>query len=370
MIRVCHILSGDLWGGAEAQVFHLMTALAPHGHCASRAILFNDGITAEKLRAAKIETCVLPEESLSFPRLVSRCAAALDGASIAHCHGYKEDLVAAAATGFFGMKTILLRTQHGTPFPRTTGRIRFYAFLDRRTAAARFARTIAVSRQVRRELLRFLPEEKIALIPNGIPPVGPPCGDPPPFEKGDHDFVIGSVGRLAPEKRFDLLIDAVSLLIAEGRRPLLVLVGDGPERRRLEKHARAATPDSVLFAGFRTDVGRWLDRFDIYAVSSDREGLPISLLEAQLRSIPTAATSAGGIAEVILPGESGMLVPPGDARALAGALGALRDDPVRAARFGARGRAIVEERFTVDRSARATERLYEELAAGRSGAVV
>jgi glycosyltransferase involved in cell wall biosynthesis len=146
--------------------------------------------------------------------------------------------------------------------------------------------------------------------------------------------VIGTVGRLDEQKAQGVLIDAIPRVLERYPDARLVLVGDGPLRDRLEGHARhLGISESVLFAGKRDDVPRWLASFDIFALTSLFEGLCYAVLEAQAAGVPVIATPVGGVRETVVDGETGLVVPPGDDHALAGAILRLLDDPDEARRL-------------------------------------
>jgi glycosyltransferase involved in cell wall biosynthesis len=162
--------------------------------------------------------------------------------------------------------------------------------------------------------------------------------------------VVGTVARLDPVKDLGTLLDAVALVRRSRPEVRLVVVGDGAERTALE--ARAVRPDlagTVLFTGTRRDARRLLSAFDVYANTSIHEGVSLTILEAMAARLPVVATTAGGNPEVVADGETGMLVPVRVPDAVASALSALAAAPERAQRFGARGRARVEDRFSMDR---------------------
>lgn len=365
-MKVCHVLSGDLWGGAEVQTTHLLRALKCGRSWQPEALLFRDGTTADHLRSEGIPVHVISEAGKSFLSLTAETGRAFRDIApdMLHSHGYKEDLVALMARRKARLSVPAVRTQHSTPFPRTTLPMKFYSFLDRR-GASRFDRTVAVSGALRSELERFLPPSRITSIMNGIPLPDPALLDKRALPEDPSGFVIGAVGRLAPEKRYDILIEALSLLAADGIKASLVLVGDGPQRAELEEQARSVAPGAVRFAGFQSEVYPWLSSFDLYSISSSREGLPITLLEALACRLPVVATSVGGIPEVIASGENGLLVPPGDPKALAEAIASLHNDREKGRLFGKRGRATVEQKFSIERVASETEKMYADLLEGR-----
>jgi glycosyltransferase involved in cell wall biosynthesis len=180
------------------------------------------------------------------------------------------------------------------------------------------------------------------------------------------------MGRLVERKGVHLLLEALSLLPA-GRRPLLRVVGDGPERARLEEMAGRLGVD-VVFHGFVSNEEKaerlaGCDAFVLPAVidaKGDTEGLGVVLLEAMTYGKPVIASAAGGIVDIVRDGRNGFLVPPGDANALAAAISACVENPVRARELGARGLVDVEERFSWDVIAERLAALYTSVGVARS----
>jgi glycosyltransferase involved in cell wall biosynthesis len=172
-------------------------------------------------------------------------------------------------------------------------------------------------------------------------------------------WVVGSVGRLAAEKDYPLLVRAVAPLLGPGAR--LVLVGDGAERDaiRAEVAAQGVEP-FVHMAGARDDVPRCLAALDVFVLSSRHEGLPLAALEAMAAGLPVVATAVGGLPGLIDEGRSGFLVPPADAEALRLRLQALRADPALARAVGARGQVHVRERHSHAAMLQSYLALYEK----------
>ena len=176
--------------------------------------------------------------------------------------------------------------------------------------------------------------------------------------------VVGFVGRLAPQKDPHTLLRAFLRVHTDLPDAVLVMVGEGPMRHGLEQAARATgLAASVRFAGSRRDVPELLPAFDVLALPSRWEGMPRVLVEAAAAGVPVVATPVGGVTDFVEDGATGLLVPPGDPAALAGALGRLLgDEPLRAGlRARARARAAA---FSADEMVRVTERLYEQLLSG------
>ncbi len=192
-------------------------------------------------------------------------------------------------------------------------------------------------------------------IPNGVPEAE--LERIPPFECGP---VIGSLGRLDVQKGYDLLVRTLPAL-PEAR---LLLVGDGPKRGELETLAvELGVRDRLEITGWMTDARRYLTAMDVFALPSRYEGLPLSIIEAMLAGLPVVAADVGSVSEAVVDGETGLIVPPEDVGALAGALGRLAADGDLRQKMGGNGLARARERFTAEAMAGAYERLYNSLLA-------
>ena len=175
-------------------------------------------------------------------------------------------------------------------------------------------------------------------------------------------FVVGTVGRLAPEKAQGVLLEAAQQLLRRpAERPLyVVLVGDGAERAALEK-AAAPLGERVRFLGARADVPRLLQGFDVFCLSSRTEGLPLVLPEAMATGLPVVSTAVGGIPSVVVEGVTGYLVPVGAPAALAEALGRLQRDTALGPRLGTAGRIRALQRYSLERMVDDYEAIYRRL---------
>jgi glycosyltransferase involved in cell wall biosynthesis len=175
-------------------------------------------------------------------------------------------------------------------------------------------------------------------------------------------WVVGSVGRLAREKDYPLLVRAMAPLLGEKGR--LVIVGDGGEAEAIRAEVAACkVAPFVLLPGARHDVPRFLAVLDVFALSSRMEGLPLVALEAMAAGLPVVATAVGGLPGLIEDGVTGFLVPPGEEEALRARLTALRDDRAAAQAVARRGQAQARERHSRDAMVRRYLALYSELGA-------
>ena len=157
-----------------------------------------------------------------------------------------------------------------------------------------------------------------------------------------------AVGRLAEPK--DALTLVRALAAVPGRPFTALLVGDGPDRPSVEAEVRRlGLQDAVALAGTRDDVPELLARADVFALSSRSEGAPLSILEAMAAGLPVVSSRVGGVPELVVDGETGLLVPPGDPAAMAVALGRLVADAGLRYRLGAAGRERAQRCFDLRR---------------------
>ncbi|MCX5747752.1 MAG: glycosyltransferase [Proteobacteria bacterium] len=168
--------------------------------------------------------------------------------------------------------------------------------------------------------------------------------------------LVGTAGRLVPEKNYGLLLEAARGVLGPDVR--LVIVGDGPERAALQAAVDPAIVDRVHWLGIRHDIPALLSAFDLFALSSTTEGLPIAVIEAMAAGLPILCTAVGGLPGVIRHGETGLLVPPSDVDAYRAALRELAGDPDRRQALGDAARADVAVRFSLDRVMDDYLRLY------------
>lgn len=217
------------------------------------------------------------------------------------------------------------------------------------------ARIVAISEAIRRVLVADgVDPGRIAVVPSGIDPARLEAASPgdlrASFGIPPGAPVVGTIAHFADHKDHATLVAAIPAVRRAVPAAVFLLVGDGDLRPSIEAQARSlGVSEAVRFAGFRSDVPAILALLDVLAVPSKEEGLGTGILDALAMGKPVAATSAGGIPEIIEGGVHGLLSPPRDPAALAANVAALLADPARARALGEAGRARVLERFTADR---------------------
>ena len=243
-------------------------------------------------------------------------------------------------------------TVHGWAFKADRGLAAIaYLWADRLMSPLTTA-TICVADGERRAGLRAhtCRASRTVVIYNGV------ALDVPLRAPGAGPVTLLSVGRLRPPKDFMTLLRAIEPGSVRVR-----IVGDGPERAALEAEvARLGLERTVELLGMRGDVGELLAAADVFVLASDSEGLPMSVLEAMAAGLPVVASAVGGVPELVREGETGMLVPPRDSAALAGAIRRLVEDPALRDRLGAAGRQRVEREFSLARFQREHLELYRD----------
>jgi glycosyltransferase involved in cell wall biosynthesis len=239
--------------------------------------------------------------------------------------------------------------------------------LSRKVAAA--ALVLCISDFTRAQLMaltepRYWPELEVVHCGVDLEHYSPPStlgrDDNRPLE-------VLTVGRLSPEKGQFVLLDAVAQLRREGVDVHLTIVGDGPLRIELAAHAAQVGIDRmVTFAGAvgQDRMPSFFRAADIYCQPSFNEGIPVVLMEAMASGLPVVSSAVGAIAELVVEGETGLLVPAARSNALADALRLLAGSAELRAVMGARGRAVVERDFDSEKSALRINELFRELERG------
>jgi glycosyltransferase involved in cell wall biosynthesis len=287
---------------------------------------------------------------------------------IVHAHDHKTDLLTWALAR--REPIIPLSTAHG--FAGDSWSEQLYYAVEKRLLA-RFPRVIAVSQPIKAELVRTGSDpDKVTVINNAIDHRrfrrDPSQRDVIRRELGfmPDDIVIGAVGRLESEKRFDLLLEAVAGLRPQYPAVVVAIAGEGRLRPELDAAmARLGLGRGARLLGHRTDVIGLHHAFDVFVQSSEREGTPNAVLEAMALETPAVATDVGGTGELMTEGVHGLLVPRHDVAALRHALARVLADPEAARNRAAAARARVESELSFEQRMRKVEIVYEELIAGR-----
>ncbi|MCW5806201.1 MAG: glycosyltransferase [Deltaproteobacteria bacterium] len=359
MWSIVHVLSSYGVGGQERVALDLAIGQRARGHRVGVISLAPppDGAMASEFEAAGVEVGRVPKRAGLDPTLVPRLVRELRArrADVVHTHNPLPLIYGAPAARLAGAAAI--HSKHGVN-PGGRGHRAL-----RRAAAQLVHAFVAVSETTEQQARaqHDAPAKRILTIANGIRldryAPDPAARGAIRAELGLGDaWVVGTVGRLDPYKNQALLVRAMAPLLARGAR--LVIVGEGDARADVEAAVRALPdPAAVILTGRRMDVPRLVHAFDVFALSSKSEGLPLVVPEAMSAGLPIVTTSVGGLPGVVDEGETGFLVPVDEA-ALSAALARLEADRARARTMGARAREVALARYSHDRMVDAYLALY------------
>ena len=385
-LRIVHVIARLNVGGAALHVLQLAREQRRRGHDvlvvtgslaageeSMEYVADELGVSVRKLSALQRELSLRADfTAIRALRRILR-ERKLD---VLHTHTSKAGATGRIATLLAGSARprSVVHTYHGHVLSGYFDRPRERLFRLAERLLARSADTlIAVSDEVRNDLVAFgvAPAERFAVVPYGF--------DLPAWSEsddrgrvrireelgvGEETFVIGWAGRMTPIKRPFDLVRTLRSLLDQDVDAVLVLLGDGNDRRATEALARElGVYDQTRFVGFRQGIRDWYAAFDAFLLTSANEGAPVVAIEALAAERPVVATRVGGTATVVTDGESGFLAPMGDVDGLAAHLGVLARDPELRARLGRAGAADVLERFATSRMADELEAVYRRLLA-------
>ena len=361
-LRVMHVVLSLCPGGAERLVVDMSRRIHPLVPC-SVCCLDERGAWADEVREVGIDVVQLLRRSGFRPSLALQIAAEADRqrARVLHCHQYSP-FVYGALAGMIKPDLRIVFTEHGRLSDAPPSRKRWAA---NRVLGWRPNAIAAVSADLRGHMIAegFSPA-RVRVIHNGIDPGAAPTANDRSLARrnldvGDHTFVIGTVARLDPVKRLDLIIKAMDVVAPTVPEATLVLVGSGAEEPALRRLvSERGLSRSVLFTGMRHDARALLPAFDVYVNASASEGISLTVLEAMAASRPVIATRVGGNPEVVDDGVTGVLVPPGSEHAVGTAIVELHRDRARRDALGSAGRDRVIGHFSFDRMVREYLAIY------------
>ena len=370
-VSVCHIASGDAWGGAEAQIATLAAALAKRSDVDVSAIVLNQGRLAEELKSCGIPVLVLPQNEKSLLQIASEAEAFVGNRNVGiiHSHRYKENLLAALLK-LRNPQLRLVRTQHGWPEPsRGLAGIKQWTAhaLDRLTARSSTDTIISVSGQLRKYLRKQVDERRIITIRNGI--------DLAPLHRtsikrqakarlriGENEFVVGFAGRLEAVKRLDIFAAAAKEIAARIPSVKFVIAGSGRDEQKFRKLiCQFGLERNSLLLGHCENSFEVLSAMDLLLITSDHEGLPMVMLEAMALGTVVVSRAVGGIPEVIADNETGILLNSADPHTIGAACAELFQNPEKRLRIAAAAKATVESEYSAERNCDQVVSLYRSL---------
>lgn len=386
-IRILRVIARLNMGGPAIHVANLAAGLETRGYhttlVAGSLARGEDSMDflADRLGVAVVSVPELQREvsMLHDARSVRHMTALIrrERPHILHTHTAKAGAIARAAALLAGRARppIVVHTFHGHVLKGYFGpaRTAFFRQVERNLARSSDV-LVAVSPEVRDELVeqRIAPLSKFSVIRLGIPledRLEDPTADldlrrlygiPPSA------FVIGWVGRMTGVKDTGSVLEIVRATRERGVDAVVCMVGDGPDRERLEQLAHdLGIARSSYFVGYQSDVAGYYRLFDAFVLPSVNEGTPVSAIEALASGTPVVANRVGGVPDVVTDGVDGFLVEPGDVEGAADRLAELASNPELRARLGESGRREMFERYSVARLVDDVDRLYRALLAAK-----
>jgi len=356
-----HVLPSFAFGGVQVRLARVINALGTRYRHRILALDGNRGAAALVDPALDIRVETMPREPRSLPAallaLRRRIIAAKPDLLLTYNWGTIEWAI---ANSLFGLcRHIHFEDGFG---PDETDRRLWRRSATRRLALRRASTVVVPSRNLEGIAQRewHLPATKLRYIPNGIAAdaFAAPVDDAPLFARERDEVIVGTVAPLRPEKNVARLVRVFARL--DARRPMrLAIAGGGAQRDEIEALARGlGLADRVIFLGNVAEPQRALALFDIFALSSNTEQMPMSVLEAMAMGLPVASVDVGDVRAMLAPDNRDYVVAKGDEQAFADALAALVADPERRAALGARNAAHVRRHYSWETMVDAYDRLF------------
>jgi glycosyltransferase involved in cell wall biosynthesis len=365
MPSVLHIITSIDRGGAENHLAELLQGQAGRGLRVTVGYLKGNGYWRSTLERAGIEVVPLAWSGYLDTGIVGRVRSLLLRVQpdYLHAHLPAAEVFTRLAWRGSGSPARFIISKHSDD-PISTPLFWLGGFFAERAAQAVIAISGAVARYLR--VQHRLPEGRVHTIHYGLSPA---AYDRVTAEEiaavrrgwgvGPDELLVGTVARIVPQKRIDLLIEAVASLRGEGLPLRFVVVGGGAEEAALRRRAeQLGVSAAVVWAGRREDIPAVMQALDIFALCSDYEGFGLVLLEAMASRRPVVATRVSAIPEIVRDGETGVLCRAGDAVGIADAIRSLADSGRRNV-MGVAGRQRLEREFTVDKMVDSTLAVYE-----------
>jgi len=360
---VLHLISTLEIGGAEVQLVNIVRNLDSEVYNSVVCCIAKGGPLTTELSKQGIKFVVLGQKSRLDPLVLLPlyCLIKKERINIVHTHMFRANLWGRLAALFAGVP-VIISTEHGlNPWKNfihiTINRI-LASFTTQIITVSNVGRKIRIQREGINpkklitihncvELHRF---DEVTNAYNNIRQE---------FGIGLDEPVVGFVGRLQEVKAVRYLIESFVELRTIIPTVKLLIVGDGPLKASLQDYAQElGLSEQVIFAGYRRDIPQVLNAMNVFVLPSLREDLPLSPIEAMAMRKPVVATNVGGIPEVVIDEETGFLVSPKDASALAKAIGRILQDESLAQKMGLAGRKRVEKKFSADAVSTRIQQLY------------
>lgn len=372
-MTVLYPIEGD-GGGAVTHVLTLAREVRKKG-IATFIVFLTDGPSVSVAGRAGLDFEIIQKRLLLDPGPIPRLArlVAHKGVNIVHTHTIRGNYYGRMASALCQEPTVDITTVHSHVADELGGGTNFgpkeWLLCKREACLWQFVdHFICVSAKIRQRLLSSgIAEAKTTVIENGVELPELSVGSAhrksirEEFNIADTDIVVGTIGRLVPLKNHDLFLRSAKQLSQKMANMKFVVVGDGPLLQQLVDTSRALEISEVVrFTGWRDDIQRLLSAVDIYVICSVVEGFNVSVLEAMACGKPVVGTDVKGISEIVVDGETGILVPSNRVDCLTEAVLQLGRDEEKRTTMGLCGRRLVEEKYSVNKMIYDTLQVYDK----------
>jgi len=361
-MRICYVISGDLWAGAEVMIHRLLSGLIIYQDLELSVILLNEGKLAVEIRKLGIHVEVVDEERLSFFQIVKNVRMIISdfAPDIIHSHRIKENILAYFSVKNSERKIILISTQHGMPEPVKMKWKKYKDVLLSKyniyILSTYFKKLIVVSADIKNNITNNfgIHEDKVQVIHNGTVVITNNS------RKREREFfTIGSAGRFFPIKDYPLMVETAREVLKKTDKIRFELAGEGPELERIIGLIQEYKIEKYFsLKGFVDDMASFYSNIDLYMNTSFHEGLPMSILEAMSHGIPIIALNTGGLKEILSDGLHGFLLEGRDPKLIAEKCLQLFQDKEMLWRMGIASRDNIIKNFSYDKMAENYYNLY------------
>lgn len=372
-MNVIHVMTGDLWAGAEVQLYETLLNMTEEIGAKVSVVLFSNGELARKLTDNNINVSVIDELENSSIAIASQLADYLNTKrpGIVHVHDYKSQVIASLAIFKSLTNPVVVRTLHGLlVVPKTLKMLKSYALsvVENLLLQYRTDCIIAVSKDIEKTIKKNYRSVRVEQINNAITI---------PVEKNEgykiklreeynvkKDTIwIAAASRLADIKNLKMLIDAVAKIDQVDIQDIKVSIfGDGPLKHDLEQDVeKSHLSDVIKMHGHNNAVTDVMPAFDIFVNTSIHEGMPMSILEVMASGVPPVCTRVGGMKEIIEHSKNGVLVELNDTDTLADVLVSLKNDALTRKEMGKAARYQIITNYNIKNSVAMLNDVYESL---------
>lgn len=368
-MKIIQLASGDLWAGAEVQLFHLAARLVRTSNVKLLVVLLNPGQLASELKTHGVEVHILNETVLSGFAILRQFHAIVKNfqPDVIHTHRTKENVIGGLIAKLNGCKSV--RTVHGASefvFNITNIRQVVFHIADKFTGFLLQKKIIAVSDDLKQKLLADYPESKLAVIHN--------CVDVAFVENKANEFCdipvdtlqynIAFVGRFVAVKRVDIFFEIAKMTITANpdKEILFHMIGDGPLYEYISNKVKAdALGDKIKLYGFISNTAPVIKRMNLLIFTSDHEGLPMTLLEAMVLGVPVLSRNLTTIRSVLCKGKCGYILKSDDILEYVDVIKSLVVDSEDARKRAALAKMEVRNTYSIENNVKQYLRLYKEL---------